>query len=331
MYLRTANPQNLIIIVLLFLLFTTLSCTKKADHDFLSQNEDTFIVWALADTHISDESEMEKKAFIQAVDDVNRNVAGVDIAIVAGDIADKPSGDVYRTYNSIKGKSYIENWFEVIGNHDLKDDEGASFRKYIREKTDYSVIYGNMLFIFMSDSVPGKPTEISDATFSWWKNLVKNNQDKIIVVMTHAPLEGSSLPFSSRRDRQIIDSHRFMKVMEKYRVDIWLSAHLHLPHAFNNTIVRGSSRNSSVAGRFDFSHTQEQLPEDEELNETIFVHISAIRPDLFWFIKSESRFLTFYCGTNILRISSRNHTDEIWHNHLNEYFRLSNEINCRNV
>jgi hypothetical protein len=54
------------------------------------------------------------------------------------------------------------------------------------EKPDYTVEKGNILFIFMSNEDKGKATVISDETFKWWKNLVINNQDKIIVTITHA-------------------------------------------------------------------------------------------------------------------------------------------------
>ena len=67
-----------------------------------------------------------------------------------------------------------------MGNHDLKPDKGVLFREKLRADTNYSITRGNMLFIFISDEARGKPTVISDETFNWWKDLVINNQDKII-------------------------------------------------------------------------------------------------------------------------------------------------------
>jgi len=268
-------------------------------------SKNTLTLWALAD--IQPTNRGHEEAFEIAITDINENVPNVDLAIVAGDIVDQSDEETFDWYVRTRDNSYIQEWYEIIGNHDLKTDMGQLFREKLREETNYSVLKGNILFIFMSDSQRGKATEISDEIFNWWKELVVNNQDKIIVVTTHAPLEDSGIPFSSLRDRQVTDSARFTQVLKKYRVDLWLSGHLHLPHGIMNNIV-----------------------EKDKYEGTIFVHISSIRPEIMGLKESESRLLTFACGSDKVLIRVRNHKDKAFVPNQNRVFTLSKEYECQN-
>jgi len=265
--------------------------------------KDTLTVWALAD--IQPTNRGHEEAFEIAITDINDNVPNVDFAIVAGDIVNQTEAQTFDWYVQTRDGSYISEWYEIIGNHDLKTDMGKLFREKLREEVNYSLLKGNILFIFMSDSERGKPTEISEEVFNWWKELVVNNQDKIIVVTTHAALEDSGIPFSSFRDRQIINSVRFTQVLKEYRVDLWLSGHLHLPHAMMNNIV-----------------------EQDKLGGTIFVHISSIRPEVMGLKESESRVLTFVCGSDKALIRVRNHKDKTFVPNQDRVFTLSKEYEC---
>jgi len=265
--------------------------------------ENTLTVWALAD--IQPRNGSHREAFEVAIEDVNDNIPDVDMAIVAGDIVNETVEEVFDWYIETRDGSYIDEWYEIIGNHDLKTDRGKLFREKLRGDVDYAVVKGNILFIFMSDSERGKATEISDEVFEWWKDLVINNQDKIIVVTTHAPLEGSGIPFSSIRERQVIDSERFTNVMREYNVDLWLSGHLHLPNGImNNTVTK------------------------EEYGGTDFIHISSIRPEVMGLKESESRILVFACGSDKVLVRSRNHHKQDYSPALDEVFTLSKPYEC---
>ncbi|MGQ0792751.1 MAG: metallophosphoesterase family protein [Deltaproteobacteria bacterium] len=260
-------------------------------------------VWALSD--IQPKNQAQKLEFTRAVADINRNVPDIDLAIVAGDLIEDAREEDFDWYLSEKSRSYIEEWYEIAGNHDLKLERGAVYREKINPEFYYSILKGNALFIFMSDEVRGKPTEISDETFRWWKSLVAANQDKIIVVITHAPLEGSGIPFSSGRERQIADSGRFAEVMKSHRVDVWLSGHLHLPHALANNI--------SIKAEFGGA---------------AFVNVSSIRTELWGIKDSESRVLTFTCGSDALSIEARNHAKGQFEPKNGATVRLSKKYDC---
>jgi predicted phosphodiesterase len=263
----------------------------------------TLKIWALSDIQPKDDGQREE--FENAIEDINKNVPDIDIAIVAGDIVDDADESDFDWYVRTKPSSYIKDWYELAGNHDLKLDRGEGYKRKIRQDFHYSFTRGNILFILMSDEERGKPTEISDKAFGWWKGLVINNQDKIIVVATHAPLDGSAIPFSVYEDRQIKESERFTQVLEKYKVDVWLSGHLHLPHWLAGNINRA-----------------------EEYNGTIFINLGGIRTELGGLKPSESRILTFTCGSDEVLIRSRNHSKQEYNPNFDTVFRLSKEYKC---
>jgi 3',5'-cyclic AMP phosphodiesterase CpdA len=267
--------------------------------------DQTLTVWALSDTHIKDEAHI--KPFRNAVRDMNDNVPDVDMAINAGDVVHFPTEESYDLYIKTRDGSYITEWHEIIGNHDYKTDKGNIFREKLRGGGDvnYTVEKGNILFIFMSNEDRGKPTVISDETFEWWKDLVVKNQDKIIVVTTHAPLDGSGITFSGLKPRQIVDSKRFREVLKQYKVDVWLSGHLHIPQELFGTIVK-----------------------QKKLNGTVFIEISSIRPDLGGIKEPESRVLTFACGSDKMLVRSRNHERRFYTPGLDKVFTLSKAYEC---
>jgi len=301
-------PTILKLLTLLFFLIQSSCYVGYSSGDEYTQanwfnSENTLTLWALAD--IQPTNRGHEEAFEIAITDMNDNVSNIDMALVAGDIVNETTEESFDWYVRTRNNSYIKEWYEIIGNHDLKTDMGKLFREKLREEVNYSIVKGNILFIFMSDSERGKATEISDETFEWWKDIVINNQDKIIVVTTHAPLEDSGIPFSSFTDRQVINSQRFTEVLKDYQVDIWLSGHLHIPHGVMNNIV-----------------------EKEKYDGTIFVHISSIRPELMGLKESESRVITFACGSDKVLIQVRNHKEGVFVPNQNRVFQLSKKYIC---
>ncbi len=297
------NKHILLFISILIALTFEVSCTKSVGSENADNNHKVFKVWALAD--IQPRNSKERKAFTTAVEDINKNIKDIQFSIVAGDIVNTTDEETFDWYVTEKNKSYIKTWYEIIGNHDLKSDRGKLFKEKLREDLNYNVCYGNMLFIFLSDELRGKPTDVTDEVFEWWKKLVIENQEKIITVVSHAPLEGSKIPFSDHEDRKIVESERFQKVLKEYKVDLWLSGHLHLPNEFTNTINRNN--------KFD---------------NTLFVHISSIRPEFLGLKHSQSRILEFICGEDIVRIKSRDHKSGKWNKEIENDYKLSKIVEC---
>jgi predicted MPP superfamily phosphohydrolase len=296
-------------IALLFLhLYTFSSCASCTPSVKALTEADWFIpdktltVWTLSDTHIRDEAHI--KPFENAAD-INDNVPDVDMVINAGDVVNFPNEESYELYVKTRGESYIGEWHEIIGNHDYKTDKRKTFQSTLDKKPYYTVEKGNILFIFMSNEAKGKATVISDETFEWWKNLVINNRDKIIVTVTHAPPGGSGITFSGLKARQIRGSGRFREVLKSNNVDLWFSGHLHIPEELFGTIVK-----------------------KHNLSCTVFIELSSIRPDLQSIKEPESRVVTFACGSDKVLIRSRNHNLGIYMPGTDRVLTLSKPYEC---
>ena len=247
--------------------------------------QDTVVIWAHSDIQARDAK--ERRQYETATDDVAKNIGYVDAAILAGDIVQGgSSGDIdddYRWFEKTRERAPVARWYEISGNHDSRFPD--KYTQYIKKPLHYAVRMGNLLMIFLSDE-DGKTSgsEISDRAFEWWKDLVIKNQDKIIMTVTHTNLDNAGFQYAFLPYRNVIGSRRFEAVLEKYRVDIWISAHTHSPSKLGmNEILPG--RNGS---------------------RTFFLNVASIRED-FKISEVESRFLLFTRGSRTLTVKTRYH------------------------
>ena len=257
-----------------------------------------FTIWALSDIQPREKSEYSY--FEKSIDDINRNITYVNIAIVGGDLIHwSGSPRVYERYVETRNKSYIKYWYEIAGNHDQKDYD--NYKKYIDKPLFYSVSAGNILILLLSDVNKSAETEIPDRAFGWWRDKVIENQDRIIITVTHAYLAESGLFGAVDPTRDIRNSDRFAGVLKKYRVDIWLCGHTHLPHW--------------VYGRVKMK---------KSLGGTLFINVSAIRGNFFK--NPESEILIFEKGSDRVLIRSRDHEDGEFDGWLDIHFKLSHNF-----
>ncbi|MCL1864515.1 MAG: metallophosphoesterase [Spirochaetes bacterium] len=268
-----------------FLALMALSCSyEKATLKSSDNRHDVLIIWALSD--IQPRNDGEREAFETSVSDVKNNIPKPDMAIVAGDIfhSEALAETTLNWFIKSREGADIEYWFEIAGNHDMKNFE--AYKKYIKKPLYYSVEVGNLLILFMSDEDRFPPTFISDDTFNWWKKKVIENQDKIIITVTHAYLKNSGLFLANKvESRAILNSERFEEVLKTYRVDLWLAAHTHVPSflGFNENVVK-------------------------EFNNTAFINISRIRRDMY--CNPESRVIILKNNSPEMIIKTRDHNNE---------------------
>ncbi len=271
-------------LALLALLISTASCCDKGRREEFkitgeTSTDELLVLWTLSDIQPKDVS--QRWHLEKAIQDVNARVPYAKIAIVAGDIVHhRESGADFRWYVEAKKKSTIASWYEIAGNHDMKDEK--NYRKYIGEHLHYSVEIGNVLILLMSDEDRFPPQKISDETFRWWKKNVEENQDRIIITVTHAYLRESKLFGYPIPSRNIGDSRRFAEVLKKNRVDIWVCGHTHLP-----------------------SYMNDKWRIAPEFGGTLFINVSAIRKSFFNAI--ESNFIYFRKGRDRALVRTRNH------------------------
>jgi len=263
-----------------FFAVCALSCARKLTPDVSSPPETYLIIWAHAD--IQPNVPDEKKHYEIAVKDMKTMPFVPDMAIVAGDLVHRWDSQNYWDWmKTLRSETGISLWFEIAGNHDQNDP--ISYAKNSGKPWHYAVRSGNVLFIFLSDEIRSAVTDISDGAFEWWKDLVINNQDSIIVTVTHAALSQSGLLSTLNNTMCIKDSKRFWEVIKKYRVDLWISAHTHLP----NYIPVKTSKPEECA--------------------TFFLDISSIHKHFASPI--ESWVLIFKNGSHSLLCMARNHEE----------------------
>ncbi len=267
-----------IIICIAALFFSGLFCAHTNEENI--QFRDSFIIWAHSD--IQPRSPEEKVQYEKAITDISNNFAAVDMAIMAGDIVQFSHFDeIYTWYIRTRKKAPVKEWHDIAGNHDWRAIE--LYKKYVNKQLHYSVTKGNLLILMMSNEIPGRPTYISDETFTWWKDMVIKNQDKIIITVTHGALKDSGI-MASHLDRLIIlDSKRFTDILKKYRVDIWLSAHSHFPGWMANM------------------HNK-----NKDTGNTVFIDLGAIREDFL--TQSESVLFFFRQDSSSAIMKRRDHS-----------------------
>ena len=175
------------------------------------------------------------------------------------------------------------------------------YKKYIKKPLYYSVHIGNIIFLFLSDEVDCKQTVISDKAFKWWKEKVIRNQKCIIITITHGLLKESNLMGTSLSKLIIKNSNRFVDILTKYRVDIWICGHSHIPYYLPDKIVLS-----------------------KELNGTLFIDVSAIRKDIFSNI--ESRIFIFKINSRFVLIKSRNHEKQLYYDDMDFFHQLTHKF-----
>ncbi|MBW2704250.1 MAG: metallophosphoesterase [Deltaproteobacteria bacterium] len=237
------------------------------------------VIWAHSDIQPRDPAQM--KNYKEAINDVRKNFGPISVGIIAGDLVHHAESErEYRWLGQLQRQTEVRHWLSIAGNHEWRNIE--MYKRHAKLPLRFSRAWGNVLILFMSNEKPGRRSAFSDGSFRWWRKQVIENQDKILITVTHACLKGSGLPAARFRSLQIVDSQRFVEVLRKYRVDIWLSGHSHFPNWLPGMHYR-----------------------NERLNGTFFIDLGAIRKDFSTAV--ESRFLFFKKGSNQAILYYRNH------------------------
>ncbi|MDD5422363.1 MAG: metallophosphoesterase [Candidatus Omnitrophica bacterium] len=146
----------------------------------------------------------------------------IDFVAVLGDVTLDGAEWDYKTYNKIRS---LIKWpvVSAIGNHD--DDRGGIkfFEKYIG-KYEMAFADRNSYFI-IADNISG---DIDEEKFAWLEKELERSQAYAhrFVMLHKAPLS----PYQQSWYRPELSpwSYKFMKLCEKYKVDMVLSGHEHM-------------------------------------------------------------------------------------------------------
>ncbi|HZX14829.1 MAG TPA: hypothetical protein VFF49_10580, partial [Thermodesulfobacteriota bacterium] len=79
-------------------------------------------------------------------------------------------------------------------------------------------------------------------------------------------------------------------------------------------------------------HIPQWFPNDvgksEKYNGTMFINVAGIRKEALGLKQSESRIMTFECGSDKVLLKSRNHTEREFNKELETVFEVSKEFKC---
>lgn len=259
--------------------------TESGDSDY--------IIWAHSD--IQPKNQEQKAEYEAAVRDILSLNIVPDMAIVPGDLVYRQESQMYWDWmKELRGRTGIEHWFEIAGNHDLNDRESYYINSGRPEH--YAFRTGNVLFIMLSDEIRSAITEISDEAVRWWEDLVASNQDSIVVTVTHACYGYSGFVAAVNWTMTIKNSVRFHTALSMYRVDLWLSGHTHLPNYIG---IKAS------------------LPDEYG---TLFLDVSSIKKHRASPV--ESWLLVFRENSSVLECMPRNHEKGVFYDKLTVKHRL---------
>ena len=146
----------------------------------------------------------------------------IDLAVISGDVTFRGSAWDYRIYNKIRARIKLPV-ISAVGNHD--DDQGGAmlFKKYAGPG-ELSFADRNSYFIVIDNAVGN----INDARLSKLEEELKKSSDYAHrFVILHKPAVSPYFQSWYRPERSPW-SYRFMKLCEKYKVDMVFSGHEHM-------------------------------------------------------------------------------------------------------
>lgn len=243
---------------------------------------DRYKVWLFGDTHYGLLKETNGN-FLKIFAKPELRHYLPDNIINVGDITQDAKDVEFLAYLSDVKDSGLspEIFHPLAGNHDGSCAEDTCYdlyKKYINEKLNYTFDYGNIHFIFVTADSRFIPNQISLETFYWLEDEVKNNQDKIIVVVTHHPplfYQTNAYP-------------RFVSLVTSFKIDLWLFGHTHCALTIDNYCAHGSG----ISPTYPFTCYHRYG--------TTFIDTGTI-------LNNESRYLVFTQDSDILQIGTLDH------------------------
>lgn len=173
-------------------------------------------------------------SFLKMIRHINREdrfkKAPIDFVMISGDITDRGSAWDYKAYNKLRS---LIKWpvISAVGNHDNDNEGEARFKKYVGD-TEFSFADRNSYFIALNNE-NGNLTERQLALFE--EELKKSASYAHRFVIVHkAPL--SLYQQSWFRPELNSWAYPFIKLCEKYKVDICFSGHEHI---FKEAVLGG--------------------------------------------------------------------------------------------
>lgn len=184
--------------------------------------------WVMSDLHIGYEEGGKDGAewFVSACKDMQQEHADIAYAMTLGDITHGGNEQQLKKYITTRDASGIKTWHEIAGNHEYHDGKADSFKQLIRSTDPYSVVDGNLVWIFLSDELAGVQGDLTPKSCDWLEAELAKHKDKNIIVCSHQGVKDTTIK-TNEPARHIHPSNRISEIIKKSNIALWMSGHEH--------------------------------------------------------------------------------------------------------
>lgn len=175
------------------------------------------------------------------VEDVNRNHADADMAIVTGDLANTGQRNEYQELRSILGKLSIPSHM-ILGNHDDRVNFSAVFPEMPRDESGFvqqSIVTSAGVFVLIdtkeasiSSTAAGGSNwgVIDEKREQWLVRQLDKYRDKPVYLFLHHPPFAIGMPALDQEDNVLKRAHRLAAVLNgRPNIRHMFLGHVHRP------------------------------------------------------------------------------------------------------
>jgi predicted phosphodiesterase len=196
---------------------------REAVEKIKGKTGDYFEFVVLGDNHAG--LILDDGATLKLVHNINRErrfkKAPIDFVCIVGDVTFRGSKWDYRAFNKIRAR-INKPVICAIGNHDNDKDNGELFAKYTG-RDEFSFVDRNSYFIILNN-------EENDLTEKQFSRLEEDLKKSLAYTHRFVFLHKNPISYQQTwyRPEESSWAYRFMKLCEKYKVDIVFSGHEHM-------------------------------------------------------------------------------------------------------
>ncbi|MES2983115.1 MAG: metallophosphoesterase [Verrucomicrobiota bacterium] len=185
-------------------------------------------VWVLSDLHsgLVEGGKDGAEWFALACKDMQQEHADIAYAMTLGDLTHGGTEPQLKNYITTRDGSGIKTWYEVAGNHEYHDGKADLYTKLIRSTDPYSVVDGNLAWIFLSDQKAGVPGELTPTSCDWLEAELTKHKGKNIIVCSHQGVKDTTFQ-THKAQRHIHPADRISELIAKSEIALWMSGHEH--------------------------------------------------------------------------------------------------------
>lgn len=185
-------------------------------------------VWVMSDLHagLIEDDKDGAEWFALACKDMRREHADIGYALTLGDITHGGNEQQLKNYITTRDGSGIKTWYEIAGNHEYHGDKADAFTTLIRNTDPYSVVDGNLVWIFLSDQKAGVAGELTPEGCDWLEAELAKHKGKNIIVCSHQGVKDTTLD-TDLSSRHIAPADRIAAMIAKFEIVLWMSGHVH--------------------------------------------------------------------------------------------------------